>query len=45
MCSEKYTVKEILECDDELHMEWPFADSRMLRGLGIDRANQVWAPI
>ena len=28
---------------DELHLEFPFAGSRMLRGLAIERANQVWA--
>jgi transposase InsO family protein len=28
---------------DELHLEFPFAGSRMLRGMEIERPNQVWA--
>src|SRR3981081_3776637 len=33
----------ILRRLDQLHLEFPFAGSRMLRGLAITRPNQVWA--
>jgi len=44
------TIAEIVQKHDvrpnqvtELHLELPFAGSRMLRELTINRANQVWA--
>jgi putative transposase len=34
---------KLMQQIDELHLEYPFAGSRLLRGVSITRPNQVWA--